>query len=492
MGVALGCAATLVVARAVLRARVGAVAGERDAALAAADAARGRADRLDEANRALDNKVTRLSTQLEEKEASDSQRKELVDTVRSSVVSEVKVMCGEAMRDQSGELVKLARSEFKTARVEASADLEARQKAVEQLVEPLANAVTNIGERIDTLDRAREKSQADLGGQIRALVESGQDLRRETGALARALHQPHVRGAWGELHLQRAVELAGMVEHVDFVRQSQRDDDGRVLRPDMVAKLPTGKAIVVDAKAPVAPLVEAHQLEDGQARAAQLQLFAKGVRAHANKLGAKRYWDQFDTSPELVLMYLPGDHFLSEALRFEPTLIEDASRNCVFIVTPATLMVTLRTVAFVWQQEMLTEEARAIGQLGRTIYSRLGVFLGLFNKLGRALNTSVEAYNRVAGSLERRLLPAARRLPQTGAVGSDVELPDVQGVDLRAREVQAPELVERSVADVQSNGPSRDEADENTANSGHIASGELPDSEEGWKLPERRQVKSRV
>jgi DNA recombination protein RmuC len=263
-GVALGCAATTVVARAVMRRGVAVIAGERDAALAAADDARGRADRLDKDNRELGNTVTRLSTQLAEKEVSDSQRKELVDTVRSSVVSEVKVVCGEAMRDQSGELVKLARSEFKTARVEASADLEARQKAVEQLVEPLANAVTNIGERIDTLDRAREKSQADLGGQIRALVESGQDLRRETGALARALHQPHVRGAWGELHLQRAVELAGMVEHVDFVRQSQRDDDGRVLRPDMVVKLPAGQTIVVDAKAPVAPLVEAHQLEDGQ------------------------------------------------------------------------------------------------------------------------------------------------------------------------------------------------------------------------------------
>jgi DNA recombination protein RmuC len=205
------------------------------------------------------------------------------------------------------------------------------------------------------------------------------------------------------------------------------------------------------------------------------------VRAHASKLGAKRYWNQFDTCPELVLMYLPGDHLLSEALRFEPTLIEDAARSCVFIVTPATLMVTLRTVAFVWQQEMLTEEAKAIGQLGRTIYSRLGVVLGLFNKLGRALNTSVEAYNRVAGSVERRLLPAARRLPQTGAVGADKELPDVQSIDVRARDVHAPELAERSTNDVQSNGLSPDVVDEKPANSGHIAGEELSDSAEDVK-----------
>jgi DNA recombination protein RmuC len=307
--------------------------------------------------------------------------------------------------------------------------LAASSSSLLSLAETKLEPIRHTLERFEAQARQlEEKRLADVGA-IPQLVDG---LRRETGNLVTALRAPHVRGRWGEMQLKRVVELAGMVPHCDFVEQaSERDPDGRLLRPDLVVRLAGGKSIVVDSKAPLEAYLDAAAADDEQARRAHLARHARLVREHMTKLGQKRYWQQFEPAPDFVVMFLGDEAFFRAALDHDPALLEAGIEAGVVPASPTTLIALLRTVAHGWQQETVAESAREVSRLGRELYDRLGVFAGHFAKVGRALDSAVDTYNNAVGSLESRVLVTARKFPEHGAGAG--ELPEPAPLERRAR-----------------------------------------------------------
>ncbi len=294
--------------------------------------------------------------------------------------------------------------------------------------------------QIRTLEQARTHAYSTLSEQVRSLAEGQRELRQETGNLVTALRSPTVRGRWGEIQLRRVVEMAGMLAHCDFVEQSTTTADGARLRPDLIVKLPGGRNVVVDAKAPLLAYLAAVDAKDDATRQAKLADHARQIRDHITKLSAKSYWGQFDPTPDFVVLFLPGEPFFSAALEQDPGLIEQGVSQQVILATPTTLIALLRAVAYGWRQEQVAESARTISELGRELHTRLSTMSDHFAKLGRSLDTSVRAYNETLGSLERRVLVTARRFKEHGAVPSG-ELAELMPVERVPQEPQAPELV---------------------------------------------------
>lgn len=290
------------------------------------------------------------------------------------------------------------------------------------LVGPLRETLQRVDERLEHLERDRAAGRAQLGEQLRTLVQSNERLRGETGALASALRQPHARGRWGELGLRRVVEMAGMTARCDFVEQRSQDGEDGVLRPDMVVRLPGGKQVVVDAKAPLGAFLTACEAGSEEERRRQLVAHARLLREHMRRLSAKAYWSQFDSTPDFVVLFLPGEHFHQAALEVAPELIDEGVREHVLLATPTTLIALLRAVAYGWQQERVADSARAIAQAGRELHGRVGSLIGRLDTLGRRLDGSVGAYNDAVATLEARVLPSARRLSEHGAVGEGEHL----------------------------------------------------------------------
>jgi DNA recombination protein RmuC len=256
-----------------------------------------------------------------------------------------------------------------------------------------------------------------------------------------ALRKPNTRGQWGQMQLRNVVELAGMVRHCDFVEQSSFKGES-VLRPDLIVRMPGGKHVVVDAKAPLQGVLDAYEARDEDERAGHLQAHARLLRKHVKALADKAYWDQLDSAPDFVVLFLPGEHLYGTALESDPSLFEDAMAQRVLIATPTTLLAILRAVAYGWQQERVAESAQAISELGRELHVRLVKLAKLFSKLGSRLDSTVRAYNEAVGSYEARVLPAARRFADHGAVAEDREIPEVEQVTVSARTFHAAELVE--------------------------------------------------
>jgi DNA recombination protein RmuC len=294
--------------------------------------------------------------------------------------------------------------------------------------QPIRETLTQFEQQ----SRLLEERRLAAVGAIPQLIEG---LRKETGSLVTALRTPHVRGGWGELQLKRVIELAGMLEHCDFVAQaSERDGDGKLLRPDVVVRLPGGKSIVVDSKAPLEAYLDALDAGDEAARTAQLGRHARLVRDHVVKLGQKRYWQQFEPAPEFVVMFVDEGLFRA-ALDQDPALFEARVDAGVIIASPATLIALLRTVAYCWQQETVAESARAVNQLGRELYDRLRVFAKPLAKVGRQLDGAVAAFNEAVGSFESRVLVTARKFPEHGAGGDELpELPPIERQSRRLRQ----------------------------------------------------------
>jgi DNA recombination protein RmuC len=314
-----------------------------------------------------------------------------------------------------------------------SAFIELAQRELQPLRESLA--------KVDRQAQQLEHMRGALTQQLTTVAAGQEKLRAETGNLVTALRAPHVRGRWGETQLRTVLEVAGMMEHCDFVMQSsERDSDGNLLRPDAVIRLPGGKQVVIDAKAPLAAYLEG--LRDdlgGDARLAHMRDHARQLRDKVNQLSAKRYWAQFEASPDFVILFLPDESFLRAALEHDGALNEDAWRASVILASPSTTLTLLRSISIAWQQETVAESAREVNRLGRELYERLGTFAGHLRGVGNALNSAVGAYNKAVGSLETRVLVTARKFPEHG-VGGD-EPPDLQPIEQQARQVQAIELV---------------------------------------------------
>jgi DNA recombination protein RmuC len=304
---------------------------------------------------------------------------------------------------------------------------------------PIKETLARFDLRTQALEQSRQKAYGSLSQQVQQLAETQERLRTETSHLRTALRAPNTRGRWGEMQLRRVVELAGMLPHCDFdVQTSATADDGRLLRPDLIVRLPGGKNIVVDAKAPLEAYLNALEAEDEDTRKLHLQHHARQVRDHISRLGQKRYWEQFEPAPEFVLMFLPDETFFRVACEADSGLVEAGPLANVLPTSPTSLIGLLKIFAYAWQQENVTEHAREIAGLGRDLYERLGVFAGHFAKVGRALDSATGAYNQAVGSLESRVLVTARKFEEHGAATG--ELPDVQPLERQARPLTSAEL----------------------------------------------------
>lgn len=334
----------------------------------------------------------------------------------------------------------------------ADSRMRERERAVSSLLDPVAATLARLEGQMRSAESEREAAFAGLREQVGAVAESARGVAGQTRALASALRTPHVRGRWGEMQLERVVHLAGMVEHCDFTRQSTAGTDGAAQRPDMVVRLAGGKQVVVDAKVPCAAYLESLEAPDDGSRRERAAAHARQVRAHVDGLSAKAYWRSFDPTPEFVVMFVPGEVFLSAALEADPSLLEHAFAADVVVATPTTLIALLRTVGYAWRQESLARDAAEIHALGRELHARLGTLGGHLGKLGRSLDAGVRAYNETVGSLESRVLVTARRFSDLSVTRGTLE--EVEQVDRRARVPGAPELADD---DADEGGPHADE-----------------------------------
>ena len=323
----------------------------------------------------------------------------------------------------------------------AAADTAAgRQQDLAITVAPLRDALSKVESHLRELEGARISAYSSLTEQVGFVREASEALHEQTSSLVTALRAPQARGRWGEMQLRRVVEMAGMVEHCDFTEQESVTTDQGVLRPDLVVRLSGGKQIVVDAKVTLSAYLAAAESRDPDIIEERMRAHARHMRDHVNGLAAKEYWREFEPTPEFVVLFVPGDAFLAPALERDPSLLEDAMQLKVLIATPTTLMAMLRTVAYSWQQEALTEHARAVFELGRELYRRLGTLGGHVDKLGRSLGRAVDDYNKTVGSLERNVLVQARKMAELQVTDADLVAPPA--VDIAPRPLGAPELLE--------------------------------------------------
>jgi DNA recombination protein RmuC len=389
-----------------------------------------------------------VQARAEEQEKAAADKLAYVTNMRRELADAFKSLSAQALDSTSATFLKLAKAELGQFQVQAASDLESRQKAVDALVQPIAEQLTKVDGKLGELERARVHAYSALNEQLRSLVETHlPQLRGETANLVKALRQPTVRGRWGEVQLKRVVELAGMLEHCDFLEQpSATAEDGRQ-RPDVIVKLPGGRQIVIDAKVPIAAYLDAHDAADDAARSAHLQRHAELVRSHAAALGRKAYWDTFQPSPDFVILFLPGEMLYYAALQQDPGLLEAVTNEKVVLATPSSLIALLKTIALGWREQALAVNAQEVAQLGRQLYERIGSLATHWSDVGDKLEKAVGAYNRSVGALETRVLVTARKFVDLkAATPDDGELEAPRAVEALPRPLAAPELVGRETA----------------------------------------------
>ena len=373
---------------------------------------------------------SQLSTVKAEVEAERDAAK-LINANASEMSDRFKSLAAESLKSNSESFLTLAKENLGAFQQLAKTDLDKKKNSFEQLVKPVQESLKEVGQTLQTIEKARIGDQSSLKSQV-------ENLSKQTGELANALRRPAIRGRWGEMQLRRVVEIAGMTEYCDFAEQVtvQGPEDKR-LRPDMTIKLAGGKQIVVDAKTPMDAYLNSIETDDEELREKALGDHLEQMRAHVTNLSSKQYWDQFESSPELAVMFVPADSLFMAALDKDPNLVEWAAERHVFIASPITLITVLKAVAIGWTEESLAENAREIAELGKELHKRVGRFIDHFANVGTRLGSAVRAFNEATGSLERGLLPQARRFTDL-KVGSDKDL-SITNIEQAPRELQAPE-----------------------------------------------------
>jgi DNA recombination protein RmuC len=385
-----------------------------------------------EANVQLREQIAALSKTLEHQSSASQEKLEILNRATAQLREAFSSLAAEALRSNNRSFLELANTSLERFQSEAKGDLEARQRAVEHLVMPIQESLGRVDEKIQQIEKERGQAYSTLTEQVRSLIGTQEQLRNETGNLVKALRAPSVRGRWGEIQLRRVVEIAGMLSYCDFAEQETLNTgDGR-MRPDLVVKLPGGKRVVVDAKTPLQAYLEAIEATDDEVRRLRLVDHARQVRDHMTRLSSKAYWEQFEASPEFVIMFLPGETFFSAALEQDPGLIEQGVSQRVIPASPTTLIALLKAVAYGWNQEKLARNAQEISALGKDLHDRLRSLAGHLEAVGKGLDRAVESYNRAVGTLESRVMVSARKFAELGAAVTD-EIPEIEPIETTTR-----------------------------------------------------------
>ena len=434
-GVLFGCGIAALIARsktATLTERTTAQEQELASSRATLDRQARELRSLAEAKAALDATLASERRNAEEK-------LRLLSEASEELKAQFKVMAAAALESNNSNFLQLAQATLQNYQTQAAGDLAQKEQAVKNLVDPIAQSLTEMGLQIQGLEQARSQAYGSLTAQVASLLDTQKALQSETGNLVKALREPQARGRWGELQLHRVLELAGMLEHCDFKEQESITSDERRYRPDVIVDLPGGKHIVVDSKAPLAAYLAALEAPDEATRAARLADHSRQIRQHIDALGSKSYWAQLTCTPEFVVLFLPGEVFFRAAMDSDAELIEYGVSRKVIVASPTTLIALLKAVAYGWNQKNLAESARKISEAGRDLYKRLCTMTGYMQEMGKRLGGAVTAYDEMLRSMERRVFPLARKFPDLDRSLAVAALPELDQLDKTPFQLQAPD-----------------------------------------------------
>lgn len=377
-------------------------------------------------------KITELETRLQ-LETNNYQEK-LKD--RDSLANLFTELSRRALESNNDSFLKLATENLKQFQNDAKHDLNKRSDAIASLVKPIEDALRKTEQQIYQVEKERKESLGALNQQLESIVRAQENLQSETRNLVTALRRPEVRGKWGEITLRRVAELAGLIKYCDFYEQHSSKKTDKQSRPDMIVKLPADRQIVIDAKTPLDAYLSALECQQDDCRKKEINRHCATIRKHAKDLSAKNYWSQFEQTPDFVIMFIPGEQFLSTALDHDPNIVDYALQQKIIIATPTTLIALLRAIAYGWRQESLERNADQIKTLAQDLYKRLSNFSTHLAQLGKTLNTTLDHYNKAVGSFDRQLMPSAKRMEDLGVNNkqSAMDLPD--SIEKNARNIR--------------------------------------------------------
>jgi len=362
------------------------------------------------------------------------EQKRLMEAMKQEMTDTFNALSSAALKSSSEDFLRLATERLGAVVNETKGRLGEHKSALDAMIKPLNEMLKRYEEQVKGMEERRHRDHGSLVEQLRALSSTHENLKKETGNLVAALRKPHVRGRWGEMQLRRVAEVSGMSAHCDFTEQlSVVTEDGR-LRPDMVVHLPNGRSIVVDSKVPLEAFLDAATAKSDEERRTHMERHVKHVRNHMNKLAGKEYWSQFETSPDLVVLFMPGESFFSAALEADASIMEDAMQKKVMVATPTTFIALLHAIAYGWRQDSITKNAQQVSELGKELYERMYTLVKHFNTLGASINRVNEDYNRVIGSMERRVFSSVRKFRELGATGGE-EMPATAEVEVTSTRV---------------------------------------------------------